>query len=54
MIAMIAQLIAAGHAYPADDQSVYFRIASFPNYGKLAHLNLDELRPSGRVSSDEY
>ena len=54
MIAMIAQLIAAGHAYQADDQSVYFRIASFPNYGKLAHLNLDELRPSGRVSSDEY
>lgn len=54
MIAMIAQLIATGHAYQADDQSVYFRIASFPRYGKLAHLNLDELRPSGRVSSDEY
>ena len=54
MIAMIAQLIAAGHAYQADDQSVYFRIASFPAYGKLAHLNLEELRPSGRVSSDEY
>ena len=54
MIAMIAQLIAAGHAYQADDKSVYFRIASFPHYGKLAHLNLEELRPSGRVSSDEY
>ena len=54
MIAMIAQLMAGGHAYQADDKSVYFRIASFPNYGKLAHLNLDELRPSGRVSSDEY
>lgn len=54
MISMIESLVAAGHAYQADDQSVYFRISSFPAYGKLAHLNLDELRPSGRVSSDEY
>lgn len=54
MISMIERLIATGHAYQADDKSVYFRIASFPNYGHLAHLDLDELRPSGRVSSDEY
>ncbi|MFZ4484414.1 MAG: cysteine--tRNA ligase [Chthoniobacterales bacterium] len=54
MIAMIGTLIATGHAYQADDRSVYFRIASFPRYGHLAHLNLEELRPSGRVSSDEY
>ncbi|MGV3533923.1 MAG: CysS/YqeB C-terminal domain-containing protein, partial [Chthoniobacteraceae bacterium] len=26
----------------------------FPDYGKLAHLNLDELRPSGRIRNDEY
>ncbi len=54
MIAMIARLVAAGHAYQAEDRSVYFRIASFPAYGRLAHLNLEELRPSGRVRSDEY
>jgi cysteinyl-tRNA synthetase len=54
MVDMIATLIERGHAYQADDGSVYFRINSFPAYGKLAHLNLDELRPSGRVSSDEY
>jgi cysteinyl-tRNA synthetase len=54
MIEMISTLIERGHAYQADDGSVYFRINSFPAYGKLAHLNLDELRPSGRVSSDEY
>jgi len=54
MIEMIATLIERGHAYRAEDGSVYFRIASFPAYGRLAHLNLDELRPSGRVSSDEY
>ncbi len=54
MIEMIGALVERGHAYRADDGSVYFRIASFPAYGRLAHLNLDELRPSGRVSSDEY
>ncbi len=54
MIGMIEQLVTAGHAYQAEDKSVYFRIGSFPSYGQLAHLNLEELRPSGRVSSDEY
>jgi cysteinyl-tRNA synthetase len=54
MIGMIADLIAHDHAYRAEDGSVYFRISSFPDYGKLAHINLDELRPSGRVRSDEY
>src|SRR5437588_8957832 len=54
MIEMIGQLMARDLAYQADDKSVYFRINKFPNYGKLAHLNLDELRPSGRVRTDEY
>ncbi|MEI7864780.1 MAG: cysteine--tRNA ligase [Chthoniobacterales bacterium] len=54
MVAMIEKLVADGHAYQADDSSVYFRIGSFPSYGQLAHLNLEELRPSGRISSDEY
>ncbi len=54
MIAMIAQLIESGIAYQADDGSVYFRIGKFPRYGQLAHLDLDELRPSGRVQNDEY
>jgi len=54
MIAMIGDLVAKGIAYQAEDRSVYFRLSKFPDYGKLAHLNLDELRPSGRISSDEY
>lgn len=54
MIEMIETLIARGHAYRAEDGSVYFRIRSFPNYGRLAHFNLDELQPSGRVRTDEY
>ena len=54
MIEMIGDLLAKGIAYQADDRSIYFRLSKFPNYGKLAHLNLDELRPSGRIQNDEY
>lgn len=54
MVSMIGTLIERGNAYQAEDGSVYFRISSFPAYGKLANLDLDELRPSGRVASDEY
>jgi cysteinyl-tRNA synthetase len=43
-----------GHAYQAEDGSVYFRIASFPGYGKLAHVDLENQRPGQRVASDEY
>lgn len=54
MVEMIGQLMENGHAYQAEDKSIYFRLSTFPAYGKLANLNLDELRPSGRVQSDEY
>ena len=54
MISMISALIAKGLAYQADDKSVYFRINKFPNYGKLAHFDLTELRSTGRVKHDEY
>jgi cysteinyl-tRNA synthetase len=54
MIAMISALISKGLAYQADDKSVYYRINKFPDYGKLAHFNLDELQSTGRVKHDEY
>src|SRR5256714_3937800 len=54
MISMISALISKSLAYQAEDKSVYFRINKFPNYGKLAHFNLDELRSTGRVKHDEY
>ena len=54
MIAMISALISKGLAYQADDKSVYYRIHKFPDYGKLAHINLDELKSTGRVKHDEY
>ncbi len=54
MIEMIGELIARGLAYQADDESVYFRINKFPNYGKLAHFDLTQLQSTGRVKHDEY
>jgi cysteinyl-tRNA synthetase len=54
MISMISTLVEKGHAYRADDGSVYFRIRSFPAYGHLAHIVLDELQSGVRVRSDEY
>src|SRR2546423_2355214 len=54
MIEMISVLISKGLAYQADDKSVYFRINKFPNYGKLAHFDLTQLRSTGRVKHDEY
>jgi cysteinyl-tRNA synthetase len=54
MIEMINTLISKGLAYQAEDKSVYFRISKFPNYGKLAHFDLTQLRSTGRVKHDEY
>ena len=54
MIEMIGTLMERGLAYQAEDKSIYFRINKFPEYGKLAHFDLEELRSTGRVKSDEY
>ena len=53
MIEMVAVLLAKGHAYRADDD-VYYRIASFPSYGELAHLDRAGLKAGARVSQDDY
>jgi len=42
-IAMIEKLVEKGHAYSSEDGSVYFKISSFPGYGKLSHLDTREL-----------
>jgi cysteinyl-tRNA synthetase len=54
MIHMIQKLIDKGHAYQSEDGSVYFRIQSFDDYGRLAHLDLDGLQSGARVAQDEY
>jgi cysteinyl-tRNA synthetase len=41
IVALIEQLVAGGHAYPAGSD-VYFRVSSFPDYGKLSGRHGDE------------
>jgi cysteinyl-tRNA synthetase len=55
MVALIQRLLENGYAY-AVEGSIYFRIERFPSYGKLAHLEAQELQSgaSGRVTRDEY
>lgn len=48
MLEMIKTLIVSGHAYKAEDGTVYFRTSSFKEYGKLSHKNLDELQSGFR------
>lgn len=43
MIEMIQTLIDKGNAYVAADGTVYFRVSSDPQYGKLSHKNMDEM-----------
>ena len=48
MISLIETLVDGGHAYRAEDGTVYFRTGSFKEYGKLSHKNLDELQSGFR------
>ena len=55
MVDMIKILLDKGHAYEKDG-SIYYSIASFKEYGRLAHMDQEDLLAgaSGRVDSDEY
>jgi cysteinyl-tRNA synthetase len=53
MVAMISELVENQNAYVADGD-VYFRIASFPSYGALSHIDRSGLKPGARVATDRY
>src|SRR5947209_2268599 len=53
MVQAIEQLAAKGYTYNSEG-STYFRIASFPGYGKLSHNDFSGIRAGARVDSDEY
>jgi cysteinyl-tRNA synthetase len=53
MVEMISELIESQNAYVADGD-VYFRIASFPSYGALSHLDRSGLKAGMRVATDKY
>ncbi len=53
MIGLIERLRARGHTYDADG-SVYFRIATFPEYGRLSRLDVAGIKAGARVDTDKY
>jgi cysteinyl-tRNA synthetase len=53
MVKAIEQLEAKGSTYVSDG-SVYFRISTFPEYGKLSHIDFGGMRSGARVDIDEY
>jgi cysteinyl-tRNA synthetase len=53
MIDLIRRLSERGHTYESEG-SVYFRISTFPDYGKLSGIDLEQTRRGDRVADDEY
>jgi cysteinyl-tRNA synthetase len=54
IVALVSTLLDKGHAYRTDDGSIFFRISSWPAYGRLARLDPEQLRVGERVEADEY
>jgi cysteinyl-tRNA synthetase len=54
MVALIEKLRDQGLAYRTDDGSWYFRIAGFPEYGKLSKKDFTGINDGARVDVDEY
>ena len=54
MAHFIAVLVDKGYAYRTDDGSYYFRIAKFPEYGKLSKKDFAGMEDGARVDVDEY
>jgi len=54
MVELIGTLLERDHAYRTEDGSIFFRISSWPAYGRLARLDPDQLRVGERVEADEY
>jgi cysteinyl-tRNA synthetase len=54
MVRLIERLADEDIAYRADDGSWYFRIARFPEYGKLSKKDFEGIEDGARVDVDEY
>jgi cysteinyl-tRNA synthetase len=53
MVELVQRLSARGHTY-VQDGSTYFRIATFPSYGRLSGIDVNAVKPGARVDADEY
>jgi cysteinyl-tRNA synthetase len=54
MAEFVAKLVEKGIAYRTEDGSYYFRIAKFPQYGKLSKKDFSGMLDGARVDVDEY
>jgi cysteinyl-tRNA synthetase len=54
IVALVTTLLERGHAYRTEDGSIFFRISSWPAYGRLARIDPDQLRVGERVEADLY
>src|ERR1700704_617514 len=50
IVSFIEELVASGHAYPAGGD-VYFRVASFPDYGRLSGQKPDQVEQGEEPSA---
>jgi cysteinyl-tRNA synthetase len=53
MAELISALDRNGHTYVSDG-SIYFKISTMPDYGRLAHLDKEGMKDGARVDSDNY
>jgi cysteinyl-tRNA synthetase len=55
MVTLIEELLKKDHAYRSDG-SIYYRISSFPEYGKLSKINFEGniAGASDRIDTDKY
>ncbi len=54
MVKLIQNLIDKGFAYKGEDNSIYYDISKFKNYGKLSGIKISKLRTCPIVKQDEY
>lgn len=53
IIDIVETLIEKGHAYKTENGDVYYRVKSFPEYGKLSHQSLEDLESGARIAVGE-
>jgi cysteinyl-tRNA synthetase len=53
MVEIVKKLAARGHTYESEG-SIWYRIATFPDYGKLSKIDLSAVKRGARVADDEY
>src|SRR5208283_2746167 len=53
MVKLIQTLVDRGFAYPSEG-SIYYKVAAFPPYGQLTHVDFSGVRAGARVDADKY